>query len=329
MKHLISTLFLIVSFFSFTQIDEELENQEFDLDITTQEGIDQVLTNLFSFVGDDFDSVDVQLLLSGELIATIMVQKSSTENNITYGDIYAKMLNIKQRPEYSEYKENSIIILDFSKRPADYNNWEKDVVLLKRIEIDTQTLESIKQYIKEKGNPNLTYEEVLNEFYEEQDEKNKTAESHEIHQKFYDNKLFNEVKILEESKELDKPILLYFTGYNNVNGRKIEQTVLVRPHVADMIMDNFIFVPIYVDEKTKLPQELQKEVKDGDKSRFIKTVGDRNSFYQYSRFNSDTQPYFVVLNSDNEIIEVADYDYNTIEKFTSFLELSLENYNKQ
>lgn len=333
MKIKLSLLLIsLLNLAAFSQIDDELKNQEVDFGSATEENIQFFVSNIYSFVGDDFDSLDIQLMLTRELIGGIMIEKTPSELGLTYGDIYNRLLKAKQNPEFSEYKENAIIINELLKRPADYKNWEEDQKLLSKLEDDRHTLLTIGSIIKEKNDPSLTYQDILEEFYEEKnarEEKERQESLHEIHQKFIDIELFDEEKLLLRSKQENKPILLYFTGFNCVNCRRIEQKVLFRSEVADQIMGNFILVPMYVDERTELPKNLQRKVKYRDGKKFQKTIGDRNSFYQYSRFETSAQPYFVVLNSENEIIETADYNYNTTEKFLSFLNSALDKAEKQ
>lgn len=333
MKIKLSLLLIsLLNLAAFSQIYDELKNQEVDFGSATEENIQFFVSNIYSFVGDDFDSLDIQLMLTRELIGGIMIEKTPSELGLTYGDIYNRLLKAKQNPEFSEYKENAIIINELLKRPADYKNWEEDQKLLSKLEDDRHTLLTIGSIIKEKNDPSLTYQDILEEFYEEKnarEEKEPKEEPHEIVKLFDNIELFNEEKLLHQSKQENKPILLYFTGHNAINSRKLEVLVLFEKEVADKIMDNFILVPLYVDENIDLPKKLQKEVKYGTKTKIQKTIGDRNSFYQYSRFETSAQPYFVVLNSENEIIETADYNYNTTEKFLSFLNSALDKAEKQ
>src|SRR5690554_1439358 len=327
MKKLLSLLsILLLNLTLYGQIEEELRNQKVDFESTTIENTQHIISTIYSFVGDDFDSLDIQLLLSSELIAMLMIDKTKENDSITFGDVYNKMLELKQKPDFSTYKEQTIIVFEFLQKPADYDNWEKDKQFLEDMGLDSRMIDSIGEYIKEKNNPNLTYNDVLNEFSDIYEYQEVTKEEpHEILERFYDIELFDEERLLQQSKLENKPILLYFTGHNVVNCKKFEMNVLFQDEVADVIMENFIFVPLYIDDRTALPEGIKKSVKDPNGSiRHLKTIGERNSYYQYSRFENSAQPYFAVINAENEVIKTADFNYRTITKFVSFLEEALD-----
>ena len=91
-------------------------------------------------------------------------------------------------------------------------------------------------------------------------------------------------------------------------------------------MKNFIFVPLYVDDRTKLKTEEQVVIRD--RPRTLKTIGDKNLYYQTTRFNIGAQPYLVILNSDNEVIGTATYKTSSIPDFNLFLNNALEEFSK-
>ncbi|MEO6151492.1 MAG: cytochrome c biogenesis protein CcdA [Mucilaginibacter sp.] len=137
---------------------------------------------------------------------------------------------------------------------------------------------------------------------------------------------------LQVSKELKKPILIDFTGWNCVNCRKMENDVWEDPAVFKHLSENYVLLQLYVDDKTEL------EAKDQFKSSFsgkkITNLGAKWSDLQASRFNANSQPFYVLLDSDgnllkdsnNVTIKPSGADYN-ISSYLKFLDSGIAAYN--
>ena len=104
---------------------------------------------------------------------------------------------------------------------------------------------------------------------------------------------------LAAAKRENKPILVDFTGFGCVNCRKMEAAVWTDPQVADMLMNDYVLVSLYVDDKTPLPEPV--EVADGQGgTRKLRTIGAKWSELQRSRFGTNAQPYYVILDSEGK-----------------------------
>ena len=104
---------------------------------------------------------------------------------------------------------------------------------------------------------------------------------------------------LAAARREGKPILVDFTGFGCVNCRKMEAAVWTDPQVADMLMNDYVLVSLYVDDKTPLPEPV--EVADGQGgTRTLRTIGAKWSELQRSRFGTNAQPYYVILDSDGK-----------------------------
>lgn len=176
------------------------------------------------------------------------------------------------------------------------------------------------------------------------DSKNETSESQELDEvksiaAYKANELkmealiqtyapIDEAKLLAQSKRENKPILIYFTGHICVNSKYFESSVLFETEVLQSIMENFIFVPLYVDDKTELPKEEQTEVIIQGMSKEMITVGNKNLYYEMSQFDSAVQPYFVVLNSEKEVLETTNYESSSVQDYLLFLNNALGKFSK-
>ena len=104
------------------------------------------------------------------------------------------------------------------------------------------------------------------------------------------------------AKKQNKPILVDFTGWACVNCRKMEENVWTKKEVKDL-MEKYILVSLYVDDKQLLPIEEQQVyiTKSGAKTS-IKTIGNKWSQFQAENFNVSSQPWYVVMSPDEQLL---------------------------
>jgi thiol:disulfide interchange protein DsbD len=120
-----------------------------------------------------------------------------------------------------------------------------------------------------------------------------------------------------------KPMLLDFTGWACVNCRKMEEQVWPNAEVSRIIREEVILVSLYVDERKKLPETEQREEEYGGKSFKIKSVGNKWSYMQATQFNTNSQPFYVMVDHDgNQVGGTAGYDPDPV-AFVGFLQNSL------
>lgn len=122
--------------------------------------------------------------------------------------------------------------------------------------------------------------------------------------------------IIEESRSQSKPILLYFTGLNTGSFRIWEEQILKNPEVISRLTEDFLFKPVYVDDKRPLTKDV-KTVSCEDWNTPYKTIGDANICLQIQLCNSATQPYLLALDSRKKII--GEGTYENIRKHEDFL----------
>lgn len=313
--------------FAYCQDLETLKKQKVEVKMADDSSVQKLLSNIYTFVGSDFDSLDIEILGQGPILGALMVNLMNEDTEFTYGRLYDKFLEIKTMPFFKEVKNKQRLTNELIQRPADIANWDKDKSLFVAMGVDSLNLENIHHYLVVNSNPNITYKTLLEAYKTEQKEKElaKNAKNkNEFQQLLNSSKFFNESAILELSAKEKKPVLLYFTGHNCVNARKIEQFVLLETEVSTYIMENFIFIPLHVDDRTQLDLKDQTSVKNQGKTTKLTTVGAKNMHYEISRFHEESQPFFVVLNEKNEIINTGDYSLNNTNDFIQFLHAALE-----
>lgn len=127
---------------------------------------------------------------------------------------------------------------------------------------------------------------------------------------------------LEAAKELNKPVLIDFTGWNCVNCRKMEANVWTDPGVAKLLKEEFVMAELFVDDKTELPANEQFVSKYSGKK--IKTIGNKNSDFQASTFNSNSQPLYVIVDAYGKVlVPQTGANYN-IEQYKAFLQRGID-----
>ncbi len=124
---------------------------------------------------------------------------------------------------------------------------------------------------------------------------------------------------LAAAKAEGKPMLLDFTGWACVNCRKMEEQVWPNAEVARILNEEVVLVSLYVDERKELPESEQRVETYGGKDFKIRNVGNKWSYLQASRFDRNAQPFYVMLDhQENQIGGSAGYDPDP-ELFIDFL----------
>lgn len=146
---------------------------------------------------------------------------------------------------------------------------------------------------------------------------------------------FDYEQALKCAQAQDKPLFIDFTGHGCVNCREMEQTVWSDPRVLKMLKEDYVICALYVDDKTKLPEEeWYVSEYDGKKK---KTLAKKNADFQIKKFASNAQPNYILLDSrgghDDDLQQhvLAPARGHNLDKdaFVEFLKQGLEEYKKR
>lgn len=122
------------------------------------------------------------------------------------------------------------------------------------------------------------------------------------------------------ARKSGKPIFVDVTGHGCVNCREMEARVWSDPEVLSLLSDRFEIVALYVDDKTKLREEDWVYASNGD---VYKEVGRANAYIARERFGVNSQPNYILLDSEGRQI-ASPRGYNLdIEGFKEFLKQAL------
>lgn len=132
-------------------------------------------------------------------------------------------------------------------------------------------------------------------------------------------------KAIEIAKKENKPLLIDFTGYGCENCRKMEEFVWSEPDILPILQNEVVLASLYVDDKEQLPEGEQTAVDMGNgQKKKIRTIGDRWSLFQQLNFNNNSQPHYVLVTPDGQVINRPVSGYMPKEDFKNFLKCGID-----
>ncbi len=131
---------------------------------------------------------------------------------------------------------------------------------------------------------------------------------------------------LQCAREQGKPLLLDFTGHACSNCREMEARVWSDPDVLRRLRENFVIVALYVDDRTRLPEE-EWVVSQFD-GRVKRTIGQINQDISITRFGTNAIPLYVIVDHDgNPLNEPRQHDLD-VRAFIDWLDDGLERFSR-
>ncbi|MFD2036670.1 protein-disulfide reductase DsbD family protein [Belliella marina] len=129
---------------------------------------------------------------------------------------------------------------------------------------------------------------------------------------------------LAYAKKTGKPVLIDFTGHACVNCRKMEANVWPDIEILKIIRDDYVLIQLYVDDKTLL--QIEEHYISNFSGKNINTIGKKWSDFQAQTFNANSQPYYVTLDLDGQLLKKPiGAEYN-VEKYKQYLLEALQNF---
>lgn len=101
------------------------------------------------------------------------------------------------------------------------------------------------------------------------------------------------------ARKVGKPVMLDFTGWACVNCRKMEQNVWPNDQVLNILKNEVVLISLYVDDKRKLEDDeiVESQLRPGKQ---LKYIGQKWSEFQTIRYKTNTQPFYVLIDHDEE-----------------------------
>ncbi len=129
---------------------------------------------------------------------------------------------------------------------------------------------------------------------------------------------------MEYARQHNKPVMLDFTGYGCVNCRKMELSVWTDSKVSSLMNDEYVLITLYVDDKTPLKEPIK--VTENGSERTLRTVGDRWSYLQRTKFGANVQPFYVLIDNDGKPLNKYVSFNENVSEYVDFLQKGLDNY---
>ena len=129
---------------------------------------------------------------------------------------------------------------------------------------------------------------------------------------------------LAYAKEVNKPVLIDFTGYACVNCRKMEDYVWSDERILSILKNDVVLISLYVDYKKELPESEQYTSETTGKR--IKTIGNKWSDFQITRYKANAQPYYVLINLEEDNLNDPVGYTPDIEEYETWLKEGISNF---
>ncbi|MFN8308785.1 MAG: cytochrome c biogenesis protein CcdA [Chitinophagales bacterium] len=123
---------------------------------------------------------------------------------------------------------------------------------------------------------------------------------------------------MEAARREHKPVLIDFTGWACVNCRKMEENVWSKKEVYNIIKDKYILLSLYVDDKKPLAES--EQYTSPVTGKLIKTVGNKWSDFEISCFRNNSQPYYVLIDTNEKLLNDPRGYTPNVEEYRQFLE---------
>ncbi|MBQ0734111.1 protein-disulfide reductase DsbD family protein [Aquimarina celericrescens] len=131
------------------------------------------------------------------------------------------------------------------------------------------------------------------------------------------------------AKLQNKPIMIDFTGWACVNCRKMEEQVWSYPEIIDILKNEYVLISLYVDDREGLSQEEQfKFLKPDGRVKNIRTIGDKWATFQTLNFENNSQPYYVLIDSDMNLLNTTTAYTPDTNEYLKWLKTGLKNFKK-
>ena len=321
-SYLIIIVILFLSTYGYSQQSfDDIKHDTIHFEEGNTEHMQKYLKNIELFKGDRIDSIDILILKNPGSLGQIMMQMRG-DRPLTYERLRGYYLKIKNNTQVQRLRTFYETLPILKQTIVDSANWEHDRQIVNRLIKDEQQLKKIKEYVDVYTDSSLTYIQLF-ALLEQQEQQKEPVGLDDLLREYHIAKIDS---LIELSKEIGKPILLYFNGHNVVNARKLEMRVMNKKNIIDHLNEDFIFVNLLVDNRTEISKEdhyysdrLEKQVT---------TVGAFNMDYQLKRFNMNRQPFLVVLNAENEVLGTRKYDeLKSSEQMLMFLEEMRKEFN--
>ncbi|MCG8579000.1 MAG: thioredoxin family protein [Bacteroidales bacterium] len=343
MKILLTILSLLFIGFAYGQNKQEYE-QLLKKELSLQDIVEdpeEFNRNLKTIIYHTLDSIDYQIFCgpagnNAQLLALGALKNSVNSNStsedfitekITYQELLEQLMQVREMEDYPKIREVVIAKNQLEKRNASQSDWQNDKILILKMGFNEQQTNEIYELVIE--HEGLPYIELLGIYVQSLEQKKEEAKAKKMKndntkELFYLHgiKIYKDYQAgIRAAEEADKPVLLYFTGFGCVNGRKMEDSLFMNDEIAKHINDKLVLISLYVDDRSRLEENEIRYSKT--LGREMKIKGHVYQEMQVKEFNANSQPFLVLLNTNKEEVSRIGYT-KSVDDFKSFLGIKKE-----
>ncbi len=265
----------------------------------------------------ELDSTD-GVILTTPVLTTLIAGQALHGEVLIYGPLLDSIEKVRNSPEYKEMKAFMFYMIENENAPVSNEGWKELEPKLSKM-LDEDMLSQVEKQVDASIAEGLTYKELFSKVFGSENADPKVSED-EFASPF---DIFHKMEpldiMLERSIENEKPLLLYFSGWGCVNGRRMEES-WYDTGVVELIETNFTPFIGYADDRTAMTHELREKWKV---SVEVKTVGKCIDNFQEEFLQSRAQPFFAIVSLEGEVLATYGYTLNE-EAFKSFLNTEVD-----
>ncbi len=148
----------------------------------------------------------------------------------------------------------------------------------------------------------------------------------EVHAKFD-----NYEEGMRYAKAHNKPVLVDFSGFGCVNCREMENSVWINPQIKSLLEEDYVLITLMVDDKTPLPKviEVEETIGNTQKRTKLRTIGDKWSYLQRSKFGANAQPFYIPLDHNGVPVGPSYQHDLDVEKYRTYLTDALKEFKER
>lgn len=126
------------------------------------------------------------------------------------------------------------------------------------------------------------------------------------------------------AQEVGKPVFLDFTGYGCVNCRKTEEHIWIKDRVWSRLKNDFVMISLYVDDREPLDPVLISATRQEK----LRNVGRKWADFQIVNFAQNTQPLYVIMTPEGEVLTRPRGYRESVDGYVEFLECGLQTFER-
>ncbi|NET36442.1 MAG: hypothetical protein F6K19_31175 [Cyanothece sp. SIO1E1] len=124
------------------------------------------------------------------------------------------------------------------------------------------------------------------------------------------------------AKEINKPVLLDFTGHGCVNCRKTEEHIWTAESIWERITEDYVLISLYVDDRNPLDKPLVSKVSN----KKLRNVGHMWTDFQVTNFQQNTQPLYVLMSPEEKVLAAPRGYKEGVRDYSDFLDCGLNTF---